>query len=391
MKLIHKGYKYRIYPNKEQTELLNKHFGSCRFVFNYFLNLKMNTYKQEKKNLNNNYLSSLLTLLKKEQNYSWLNEINSQSLQASLKNVDVAYDRFFKKISQYPKFKSKNDKQSFKVPQFLTIENDLLYLPKFKKGIKINIHRDFKGKILYGTVSKTPTGKYYVSITCKQEYIPFEKTGSIIGIDTGIKDLAILSDKTVYENKKVLKKRIKKIKYKQRQLSKKVKGSKSRIKQRNKLAIEHEKVVNIRKDYLHKVSTEIIKNHDIICIEDLSIKNMMKNHKLAQAFSDASLGTFYDMLEYKASFNEKKIIKIGRFFASSKTCSKCNYINEELTLKDREWTCKGCGTLHDRDYNASINIKNEGLKILSGLGCKSDIKQKVMEAFPLGESMKSYI
>jgi putative transposase len=391
MKLIHKGYKYRIYPNKEQTELLNKHFGSCRFVFNYFLNLKINTYKQEKKNLNNNYLSSLLTLLKKEQNYSWLNEINSQSLQASLKNVDIAYDRFFKRINQYPKFKSKNDKQSFKVIQNLTIENNLLYLPKFKKGIKINIDRDFKGKILYGTVSKTPTGKYYVSITCKQEYIPFEKTGSIIGIDTGIKDLATLSDKTIYENKKVLKKRLKKIKYKQRQLSKKVKGSKSRIKQRNKLAIEHEKVVNIRKDYLHKVSTEIIKNHDIICIEDLSIKNMMKNHNLAQAFSDVSLGTFYDMLEYKASFNEKEIIKIGRFFASSKTCSKCNYINEELTLKDREWTCKGCGTLHDRDYNASINIKNEGLKILSGLGCKSDIKQKVMEAFPLGESMKSYI
>ena len=193
----------------------------------------------------------------------------------------------------------------------------------------------------------------------------------------------------MYENIKTLKTNLKKLKYEQRQLSKKVKGSNSRLKQKSKLATVHEKVTNIRKDYLHKVSTEIIKNHDVICIEDLAVKNMMKNHKLAQAFSDVSLGTFYTMLEYKANWNDKVIVKIDRFFPSSKTCNVCNYINQDLTLKDREWTCKSCNTVHDRDFNASINIKKQGLKILSGSGIESDIKQKRSKALPLGESMTS--
>jgi len=186
-----------------------------------------------------------------------------------------------------------------------------------------------------------------------------------------------------------LKNNLKKLKYEQRQLSKKVKGSNSRLKQKHKLATVYEKVTNIRKDYLHKVSTEIIKNHDVICIEDLAVKNMMKNHKLAQALSDVSLGTFYDMLEYKADWNNKVIIKIDRFFPSSKTCNVCNYINQDLTLKDRKWICKSCNTVHDRDLNASINIKKQGLKILSGSGIESDIKQKRSKASPLGESMTS--
>jgi len=242
--------------------------------------------------------------------------------------------------------------------------------------------------IIFATISKSTTSKYYVSITCEVNYKPFGKTGNNVGIDTGIKDLAILSGGKVYENIKSLKNNLKKLKYEQRQLSKKVKGSSSRNKQRKNLAIIHEKITNVRKDYLHKVSTEIIKNHDVICIEDLAVKNIMKNHKLAQAMSDVSLGAFYSMLEYKCEWNDKTIIKIDRFFPSSKMCSNCDWINQDLTLNIREWTCSSCGEKHDRDFNASKNILKQGLKILSGSGIESDIKQKQVEALPLGESMK---
>ena len=389
MKVIHKSYKFKIAPDNEQKELLAKHFGACRFVFNRYLNIRKETYLEEKKSLNYYDNANDLTVLKKDEQFVWLKEINAQSLQSSLRNLDTAYNKFFRKQTKFPRFKSKFDKQSFTIPQSVSIEDGKLQIPKFKKGIEINIHREIKGKVLFATISKSTTGKYYVSITCEVEYTPFEKTNTKVGIDAGIKDLAILSDGKVYENIKTLKTNLKKLKYNQRQLSKKIKGSSSRLKQKSKLATIHEKVINIRKDYLHKVSTEIIKNHDVICIEDLAVKNMMKNHKLAQAFSDVSLGTFYTMLEYKANWNDKIIVKIGRFFPSSKTCNVCNYINQDLTLKDREWTCKSCNTVHNRDLNASINIKKQGLKILSGLGTNSDIKQKRSKALPLGESMTS--
>ncbi len=391
MQLIHKSYKFRIYPNKEQVELLFKHFGACRFVYNRYLNNRKESYIEEKKSLNYYDNANDLTKLKKQEEFVWLKEINSQSLQCSLRNLDTAYNKFFRKLTNFPRFKSKYDKQSFTVPQFVIVEDNKLYIPKFKKGIDINIHRKIVGKILFATISKSTTGKYYVSITCKVEYTPFEKTNSEVGIDTGIKDLAILSDGKVYKNIKTLKINLKKLKYEQRQLSKKIKGSNSRLKQKLKLVTIHEKVTNIRKDYLHKVSTEIIKNHDIICIEDLAVKNMMKNHKLAQAFSDVALGTFYTMLECKANWNNKTIVKIGRFFPSSKTCNVCNYINQDLALKDREWTCINCNTVHDRDFNASINIKKQGLNILSGSGIESYVKQKRDEALPIGESMTSEI
>ena len=390
MKVIHKSYKFKIAPDNEQKELLAKHFGACRFVFNRYLNIRKETYLEEKKPLNYYDNANDLTVLKKDEQFVWLKEINSQSLQSSLRNLDTAYNKFFRKQTKFPRFKSKVDKQSFTIPQSVSIEDGKLQIPKFKKGIEINIHREIKGKVLFATISKSTTGKYYVSITCEVEYTPFEKTNTKVGIDTGIKDLAILSDGKVYENIKTLKTNLKKLKYNQRQLSKKIKGSSSRLKQKSKLATVHEKVTNIRKDYLHKVSTEIIKNHDVICIEDLAVKNMMKNHKLAQAFSDVSLGTFYIMLEYKANWNDKIIVKIGRFFPSSKTCNVCNYINQDLTLKDRKWTCKSCNTIHNRDLNASINIKKQGLKILScGSGIESQDKQKRSKALPLGESMTS--
>lgn len=389
MKTIFKSFKFRIYPNKEQEILLAKHFGACRFVFNHYLNKRKETYLEDKKSLNYYDNANNLTQLKKDENYIWLKEINSQSLQSSLRNLDSSYMRFFRKQSKFPRFKSKYDRQSFKIPQSVSVEKNQLLIPKFKSGIKINLHREIEGNIQFATISKSTTGNYYVSLTCEVQHQPYEKTNSKVGIDTGIKELAILSDGTIYENIRSLKNKLKKLKYNQRQLSKKVKGSSSRNKQRKTLAIIHEKITNVRKDYLHKVSTEIVKNHDIISVEDLAVKNIMKNHKLAQAMSDVSLGTFYYMLEYKSGWNDKQFVKIDRFFPSSKMCSSCGWINQDLTLKDREWTCTSCGEKHDRDFNASKNILKQGLKIiLSGSGIESDIKQKQVEALPLGESMK---
>ena len=390
MKTIFKSFKFRIYPDKEQEILLAKHFGACRFVFNHYLNKRKESYLgEDKKSLNYYDNANNLTQFKKDENYIWLKEINSQSLQSSLRNLDTAYGKFFRKQSKFPRFKSKYDRQSFKIPQFVKLENNELILPKFKGGIKINLHREINGEILFATISKSTTGKYYVSLTCEVQHKPFDKTGSKVGIDTGIKDLAILSDGTTYENIKTLKNNLKKLKYNQRQLSKKVKGSSSRNKQKQKLAIVHEKITNVRKDYLHKVSTEIVKNHDIISVEDLAVKNIMKNHKLAQAMSDVSLGSFYSMLEYKCEWNDKQFVKIGRFFPSSKMCSNCGWINQDLTLSIREWTCPSCDEKHDRDFNASKNILKQGLKIiLSGSGIESDIKQKQVEALSLDESMK---
>lgn len=368
MKLIHKAYKFRIYPTAKQKELLAGHFGACRFLYNRFLNLRKDTYLKDGTSLNYYDNAKELTLLKKQPEYIWLNEINSQSQQSALRNLEVAYNKFYRKETKFPRFKTKYDDQSFSVPQGFKIENNKLFFAKFREGIKISLHKQIKGRQLFVTVSKTPTNEYYVSITCEVEHVSYKKTGSEIGIDTGIKDLAILSDGTKYDNIRPLKTRIKELKYNQRQLSKKQKGSKSRKKQQKKLASVHQKVKNVRKDYLHKVSTEIIKSHDVICIEDLAVKNMMKNHKLAQALADVSLGTFYTMLTYKANWNDKTIVKIDRFFPSSKTCSNCDHVHQDLTLKDREWTCTNCNTQHDRDHNAAINIKRQGLNILSGSG-----------------------
>jgi len=387
MKLIHKSYKFRIYPTKEQESLLSKHFGHCRFIFNRFLNERKEKYLNEKTLLNYYDNARTLTDLKKEKDFDWLKEVNSQSLQASIRNLDIAYKNFFNKQNKFPRFKSKYDRQSFKVPQNVLVEDNKLVIPKFKEGIKLNLHRQLEGNTLFATISKSTTGKYYVSITCEVGYKSFEKTNKSVGIDTGIKELAILSDGSSYENIKSLKTKLKKLKYEQRQLSKKTKGSNSRNKQKIKLALVHEQITNIRKDYLHKVSTTIIRENQTICVEDLAVKNMMKNHKLAQAFSDVSLGAFHIMLEYKANWNDRQFVKIDRFFPSSKTCSSCGWIKQDLTLSIREWTCESCGEAHERDINAAKNILKQGINILSGCGIQSDTKQKQGEALPLGESV----
>lgn len=387
MKLIHKSYRFRIYPTKEQKSLLSKHFGHCRFVFNKFLNERKEKYLNEKTSLNYYDNARTLTELKKDEEFVWLKEVNSQSLQASIRNLDIAYKNFFNKQNKFPRFKSKYDRQSFKVPQNVLVKDGKLVIPKFKEGIKLNLHKQLEGNPLFATISKTTTGKYYVSITCEVEHKPFEKTNKSIGIDTGIKELAILSDGSSYENIKLLKNKLKKLKYEQRQLSKKQKGSGSRNKQKIKLALVHEQITNIRKDYLHKVSTTIIRENQTICVEDLAVKNIMKNYCLAQAMSDVSLGAFYTMLEYKANWNDRQLVKIDRFFPSSKMCSRCGWIKQDLTLAIREWSCASCGEHHDRDVNAAKNILKQGINILSGCGMQSDIKQKQGEVLPLGESV----
>lgn len=353
-----RAYKYRLYPTNSQKELIHKHCGSVRFLYNLALETKTTAYLGNKVNLSRYDLQKQLVDLKKE--LPWLKETNSQSLQSALINLDEAYNKFFKGAG-FPKFKKKTNGGSFAVPQNVIVENDLLIIPKFKEGIKMSLHRPTKGIIKSATISVTPTGKYFVSILCDtKEELPTKapiKESTTIGVDLGIKDFCITSEGEVFENPKYLRKAQSKLKYVQRKYSKH-KGKRTK----HRLAILHEKVSNQRKDFLHKTSSELIKNHDSLAIETLAVKNMVKNHNLAQAISDVSWSTFVTMLEYKADWYGKNILRIGQFAPSSKTCSNCGTINKELQLKDREWTCSNCSSVLDRDVNAAINIKSFALK-----------------------------
>lgn len=358
-----KSFKYKLKPTKEQTVLLNKHFGSIRFVYNHFLNERKIEYETNKNTINYYDNSKSLTELKKDENYSWLNEVNAQSLQNSLKNLESSYKSFFKFNKGFPKFKSKHRKNSFTVPQYVKLENDKLSFPKFNEPIKVIIDRTFIGTIKQCTISKTPTNEYFVSILVETEHTKCEKTGKSIGIDLGLKDFVITSDGHKYKNNRYTKTYSKELKKHQKHLSRKTKGSNRYNKQKLKVARIHKKITNSRINNLHKVSTELIKKYDVIVLEDLNIKGMVKNHKLSKHISDASWGTFVQYLTYKAEWNDKEIVKVGRFFPSSKTCHCCGYINQNLTLEMREWECPSCHVKLDRDLNASKNILKEGLKI----------------------------
>lgn len=357
-----KAFKYRISPTKDQAELINKHIGCARFVYNNALAFKQSEYAKDKTSHSWYSLVKRLPDLKKEN--EWLKEVNSQSLQQAIVNMNTAFENFFKGRADFPKFKKKGkSKQSFNIPQSIKIDNDKLIIPKFKGGIDIVLHRSIKGKIKQATISKTPTGKYFVSILCETNEVEKqlkpvnEKT--TVGLDLGIKSFLVASNGKEYDNPKYLRKAQDKLKYNQRQYSKH-KGTKRKY----KVALLHEKVANQRKDFLHKVSSELINNHDSIALEDLNISGMLKNHCLAGSISDVSWGMFVTMLEYKAKWNGVNILRIGRFEPSSKTCSECGYINKGLTLKDREWFCPDCGSVLNRDLNASINIKNFALNKL---------------------------
>ena len=361
----HKTYKFRIYPTAEQEVLLAKHFGCTRWVYNHFLNERKEQYQKDKKSDNYYVQAKSLTEIKKKAETEWLKEVNSQTLQFALRALDTAFLNFFRGNAQFPKFKSRKHKNTFTIPQFGSVSNGLLHIPKFKDGIKINLHRDMVGKIGKMTITKTPTGKYYVSIFTEQIIEQLPKTNKQVGIDLGLKDFVITSDNKKFKNNRYTKKYAKQLKKAQQHLSRKQKGSNGFEKQKLKVAKIHDKIASCRLDTLHKVSYRLVSQFDLIVVEDLNVKGMIKNHKLSKHIADASWGNFVNLLQYKCDWYGRELVKVNRFFPSSKTCNECGWIKQDLKLSDREWTCVSCGVSHDRDWNASKTILKEGLKNIS--------------------------
>lgn len=359
----YKAFKFRIYPTKQQEVLIAKHFGCCRFLYNYALDKKIKAYQKDRTNLSRFDIQAELPKMKKSEEYCWLSEVNSLSLQAALANLDSAYVKFFREKRGFPKFKSKKDnRQSFSIPQNTRVnfKEDKVYIPKFREGIKVRFHREFEGRIKTSVITRTPTCKYYISILVEvneeDAKVKPVSESKAVGIDLGIKTFAVLSDGTEIKNHKYMKRSIKKVKRLERSLSHKTKGSKNRERAKRRLARAYERVSNQRNDFLHKVTHDLVNRYDTICLETLIVSNMVKNHRLAQELQDIAIHRFNALLEYKAKEHGVNILRIGKFEPSSKMCT-CGYINHGLTLSMRRWTCPVCGTTHDRDLLAANNIK----------------------------------
>jgi putative transposase len=384
--LINKSFRYRIYPNEEQKRALAIQFGHSRFVFNYFLDKRIEFYKEHKndpvkKGLNYNDMSKMLTELKKDPDHLWLNDAYAQNLQQSLKNLDRSYKNFFHG-SGFPKFKKKSDNQSIRYPQNIRLNNSLLFAPKVG-WVKIKLHRPVEGKVKNLTIKKTATGKYFANFQCEVEIDPPQNRPNQVGIDLGIKDFAITSDGEVIPNPRFLVKAEKKIKRAQRIFSRRVKGSSGWYKAKRRVALAHEKVRNQRNDFLNKTSRMFVKQYGYIAIEQLNVSGMIKNHKLAKHISDVGWSTFGRQLDYKGIWYGSEIVRIGRFEPSSKTCSNCGYKLEKLDLSVREWDCPQCNAHHDRDGNAAKNIlafsmAGAAKRINAGGECVSPVFQAVL-------------
>ena len=387
------AYKFRLFPTAEQAVLLDKHFGCVRFIYNHFLERRIKFYAENKEKTDHkkslNYYDDAAELTKMKKEVEWLSEPNSQSLQHSLRCLEAAYNGFFTKRTKFPRFKVKHGKQSFTVPQHVEVSNGKVYLVKFKEGIKYDAHREVEGKIKHATVSKNKAGQYFVSILVEREIKKLPKSEKTVGVDLGLKHLAIQDDGKKYNNikpQKTLQDRLHKLQqWFDRTTKDKETGkwSNHHEKLRKRIAKLYQRMVNQRQDHLHKVSTKIVRENQTICLEDLAVRNLMKNHKVAGSFGDVAVSEFVRMIEYKAEWYGRTVQKIDRFFPSSKQCFDCLYINNALTLEDREWTCPRCGKHHDRDVNAAKNIKRQGLNLLN-LSRKGDNRRNYGDGLGTG-------
>jgi putative transposase len=361
-----KAYKLRIYPNAEQRVLLEKHFGCSRWVWNWALSHRVSVYEKEKKSVPLSELHASLPKLKAETATEWLAEVNAQSLQSSLRNLDMAYTRFFREKKGFPKFKSKYGRQSFQSPQrgSINFDSSTVSVPKVM-GIKYRDSRRFEGQIKTVTISRVPSGKYFASLLVEdgvESPSPQKRIieSNVIGVDMGLTHFATLSTGEKVENPRFLRKSLSRLRRSQRKFSRRTKGSKNREKQRKIVARVHEQVSDQRKDFHHKLSTRLIRENQAVAVETLNVSGMKKNRSLARSISDAGWTQFFSMLQHKAEWNGKLLLAIGRFEPSSKLCV-CGVINANLTLKDRAWTCFSCGETHDRDLLAAQNIKRMAL------------------------------